>query len=185
MAPGHDRLTRAAALRRGATLLGAASIGRAAPASAAPATDDEEAVVVLQDLIARERLLADAYGAAASAGVLRDLAGDGPGHVRDQELRHEDELQAALKELVGEPLEPSVDRPALDPSAGEREIAELLLELESSIVATYLEAMYSLRGGRLVETLTQIMANEGQHLALLRLAVNRRPVPRAFETGAE
>lgn len=183
MPPAPDRLTRAAILRSSAAILGAALLEGAAPASAAPASDEEEAVVVLEGLVARERTLADAYGAAASLGVLRDLAGEGPGHVRDQELRHEEELLAALERLGAEPLEPPADRPALDPSTGERGIAELLLDLESATVAAYLEALYSLRGGRLIETLTQIMASDGQHLALLRLAVNRTPVPRAFETG--
>lgn len=183
MSIAPDRLTRAAALGRGAGVVGAAALWGVAPASAAPAAEDQEAVAVVQSLIPLERRLAAGYGAAASAGALRDLAGEGPAYLRDQELRHEEALRAALARLGAEPLEPRDEPPALDGIEGEREIAETLLELESSIVSSYFEAHQALRGGRLIETLTRIMANEGQHLALLRLAVNRTPVPRALETG--
>ena len=179
-----DRITRAAALRSGAGIVGgAAMVWGAPPARAAPAADDREAIVVLETLIPMERRLAAAYGAAASTGALRDLAGEGPAHLRDQELRHEEALRAALARLGAQQLELRNEPPPLDPSAGEREIAQELLELESSIISAYLDAHQALRGGRLIETLTRIMANEGQHLALLRLAVNRMPVPRALETG--
>ena len=41
----------------------------------------------------------------------------------------------------------------------------------------------SLRRAEFLQTTAAIMANEGQHLALLREALHREPVPNAFETG--
>lgn len=173
-------MTRGAALRRGASAVaGFAAVSRAAPARAA----DTEAVVAVRGLISLERRLAAAYATAADAGALRRLAGEGPGYLRDQELRHEEALRAALARLGAEPPESGAGPPALDPGSGEAEIARRLIELESSAVAAYLDALQSLPGGALAQTLTRIVANEGQHLALLRDAVNRPPVARALESG--
>jgi len=50
-------------------------------------------------------------------------------------------------------------------------------------IAAYYEAQQSLRRAEFLQTAAAIMANEGQHLALLREALHREPVPNAFETG--
>lgn len=50
-------------------------------------------------------------------------------------------------------------------------------------VAAYYDASKKLQQARLLQTAAQIMSNEGQHLAVLRQALGRNPVPNAFETG--
>ena len=54
---------------------------------------------------------------------------------------------------------------------------------ETNAIAAYYEAQQSLRRAEFLQTTAAIMANEGQHLALLREALHREPVPNAFETG--
>jgi hypothetical protein len=55
--------------------------------------------------------------------------------------------------------------------------------LESNALAAYYEAQQSLQRDAFLQVTAAIMANEGQHLALLREALRRPPVPNAFETG--
>jgi hypothetical protein len=50
-------------------------------------------------------------------------------------------------------------------------------------VAAYFDAMGRLGEARLLQRSATIMANEGQHLAILRRRAGRDPVPNAFETG--
>jgi transposase len=57
--------------------------------------------------------------------------------------------------------------------------------LETSAIGAYYEAQQNLRRDEFLQTTAAIMANEGQHLALLREALKRPPVPSAFETGTQ
>ncbi len=50
-------------------------------------------------------------------------------------------------------------------------------------VAAYYEAHQKLQDAKLRQTGSSIMYNEGQHLVILRQALNQNPVPNAFETG--
>jgi rubrerythrin len=66
---------------------------------------------------------------------------------------------------------------------GRRRILTFATELETMAIAAYYDAHAKLTDARLMQTGTAIMANEGQHLAMLRRALGRPPVPNAFETG--
>jgi rubrerythrin len=65
----------------------------------------------------------------------------------------------------------------------QRDVLEYAIELETMAVGAYYDAHLKLRSAKLLSTGTQIMANEGQHLVVLRTALGRRPVPNAFENG--
>jgi len=54
--------------------------------------------------------------------------------------------------------------------------------LERAIAAAH-AAVQSLDDARTLQVVARVMAGDGQSLALLRLAMNRSPVPDAFETG--
>lgn len=56
------------------------------------------------------------------------------------------------------------------------------LELEAMAVAAYHDAHRRLRDVALLKTAASVMATEGQHLVVVRRALGRAPVPRAFET---
>lgn len=61
------------------------------------------------------------------------------------------------------------------------EIVTYAIELESAAVSAYYEAHKKLENAALLMTSAQIMCNEGQHLVVLRTAMQRNPVPSAFE----
>jgi rubrerythrin len=59
------------------------------------------------------------------------------------------------------------------------------IELETAAVAAYHDAQQKFTDAKLLQTSASIMASEGQHLVLLRQALNQPPVPNAFETGSK
>jgi uncharacterized membrane protein len=71
----------------------------------------------------------------------------------------------------------------LGDARSQADIANLAIELEMAAVAAYLDAQRKLIDAKLLQTGASIMANEAQHLVVLRQAVKRDPVPNAFETG--
>ena len=58
----------------------------------------------------------------------------------------------------------------------------LTAALEGAIAAAY-SAVQKLDDEQTLRVVAQVMAGDGQSLALLRLSMNRPPVPDAFETG--
>jgi hypothetical protein len=62
-------------------------------------------------------------------------------------------------------------------------VAEFAIQLELMAVAAYYDASRMLRQARLLQTSVQIMANEGQHLVVLRQALGKEAVRNAFENG--
>jgi hypothetical protein len=58
-----------------------------------------------------------------------------------------------------------------------------MIEVETAGIAAYHDAHAKLIETRLLQTSASIMANEGQHLVVLRRLVGADPVPNAFETG--
>ncbi len=57
------------------------------------------------------------------------------------------------------------------------------VELETAAVGAYYDAHQRLEDAKLLQAGASIMANEGQHLVVLRQLLGRSPVPNAFETG--
>jgi hypothetical protein len=62
------------------------------------------------------------------------------------------------------------------------ERGDLEATLRSAIAAAY-AAVQKLDDEQTLRVVSQVMAGNGQSLALLRLSMNRPPVPDAFETG--
>jgi hypothetical protein len=157
---------------------GAAAVPLLAPAAEAlaAARGDRQIVTAAVDLEQRAAAVYDA--AAGDSGVpaeLRRLAR----HLRDQEREHADGLARALRGLGGRrPPPPSAPR---SPPSG-RAFGPFAIELENRLLAAYYDAMPGLRGG-LRQPLGSIMACEGQHLVVLRQALGREPLPKAFEKG--
>jgi hypothetical protein len=58
----------------------------------------------------------------------------------------------------------------------------LTAALQSATASAY-AAVQKIDDPRTLRVVSQVMAGDGQSLALLRLAMNRSPVPSAFETG--
>ncbi|MGI8593824.1 MAG: ferritin-like domain-containing protein [Solirubrobacteraceae bacterium] len=173
-----------AGLGAGAGVLAAATIPAllGVRTAFAQAKDDPE---VLLAAIRLEQTAVVTYGTAASSGLLDRPFLATTRLVGRQEREHADALIAALRQLGGTapPAPRARDVPGLGSLRDQREVASFALELETMAVAAYYEAHQKLRAAALLRTTAQIMANEGQHLVLVRQALNRPPVPNAFETG--
>jgi rubrerythrin len=181
--------TRREALRRAG---GAALVASAAPLlvavrdAFAAAGGDEE---ILRGAVRLEQGLAVTYRTLAASGDLDARARALARHFGDQEQQHLDVVSTELQTLGGVvPSEPGADlvkagREALTGVRGQPALLAFAGALEENAIAAYYEAEQALQRDEFVQTTAAIMANEGQHLALLREALGRAPVPNAFETG--
>ena len=180
--------TRRQVLGRGLAAEAVLPARRAAPALArAPLRTDAELV---ESLVGLEEAAALAYRTAASGGMA------GPSHERmlrrfgRHEQAHAEALLTVLEALGGTPPRPprtlaDVDRilPGLGEARTPQQVLEYALGLESAAVAAYHDAHAKVLEPKLLPTLASIMAAQGQHLVVLRMALGRPAVPRAFETG--
>ncbi len=145
---------------------------------------------VVKAAIGLEQVAVFAYDAALKSGKLDGKTTQVARLFKTHEEAHRDGLISALQSLGGgsPPTPPaslranSLLRPLLK-VRNQKEIALYTIELESVAVAAYHDANRKLKDARLLKTGAQIMANEGQHLVVLRTAVKRPPVPDAFEVG--
>jgi hypothetical protein len=116
------------------------------------------------------------------SSLYRELAREGGPTRREAALfgrqceEHARGLRTALSSRGGRP-EPA--DPAGVPGAG----PAAALELERAAVAAYFRAHSGFGDLAFLPTLSSIMANHGQHLAVLRERLGQEPVTRAFETG--
>ena len=140
---------------------------------------------IVASAIRLENTAVAAYAAAVKSGLLTPPVRRAAVLFGSQEAQHAAALTAALKGLGGTPPG-GTDPKLLAKLSGlrsQREVLQFAVELETMAVAAYHDAARKLRDLRLLQTGTQIMANEGQHLVVLRQALGRDPVPNAFETG--
>lgn len=173
----------------GGATLAASSIPSLVVARDAFAAADDDAGI-LKAAIGLEEVAIFAYSKAVHSGKLdsafEPLAKLFEGH----EESHRDALKIALGALGGgvppEMPRTTSDTKLLAPLGRARTqaaFADYFIELENTAVGAYYEAHQKLKSARLLKSFAQIMANEGQHLTVLRAAVNRPLVPNAFETG--
>jgi hypothetical protein len=181
--------SRREALRRAGGLALAAS---AAPAlvgarrTLAKAGGDEAEIL---GLVRLEQGAAVAYRTAAGSGDLDARLVASARTIADQEEQHAGALAALLRQLGGTvPAPPGADAVraggrTLRAVHGRAALLGFLADLETALVAAYYAAQQRLRRAEHLQSTAAIMANEGQHLVLLREALRRPPVPGAFETG--
>lgn len=181
-------------LRRGFALGGAAIAASSIPLllsvrdAFAQATGD---AAILQKAITLEQVGVIAYDTAIAGGLLSAGALRTARRFRAHERQHAEALTTALTDLGGAPPAPAkgiadVDKvvKGLADVETQADVVNLIIELELATVAAYHDAHAQLVETRLLQSCATIMANEGQHLVVLRTIVGREPVPNAFETGA-
>jgi len=184
---------RRALLRRGFGLGGAAIAASSIPllwsVRSAFAQDDGDAPTV-QNAINLERVTVLAYDNVLAGGLLTPALQGVLRRFRDQEQEHADTLVTALTSLGGTPPAPpqgvaDVDQvvEGLRDVRSRADVLSFLIELETAAVAAYFDAHAKLGEAKLLQLGASIMANEGQHLVVLRKASGKDPVPNAFETG--
>jgi len=102
----------------------------------------------------------------------------------NQELEHAGELLGLIAAAGGKPIPraPSYD---LGHPRNAREVFALLHGLEGNQIATYLDAIPRLSPGPVRAAVASILANDAQHVSILRLELGDSPAPAAFVTGRE
>jgi rubrerythrin len=180
--------TRRDAVRRGlaagGAVIGAALVPTLLSARNAFAAASGDAAI-LASAIRLENTAVAAYAAAVKSGLLTSPVRRAAALFGSQEAAHAAALTAALRDMGGTPPA-GTDSKLLAKLSGlrsERQVLEFAIELEAMAVAAYHDAARKLRDLRLLQTGAQIMANEGQHLVVLRQALGKNPVPNAFEVG--
>jgi rubrerythrin len=140
---------------------------------------------ILESAIELEQTAVVSYDHAANAKLLKGDLKDTAKLFADQEQEHVDALVVAFESLGGaapEPPEPdSVE--GLTELNSQRDFLEFAIELENMAIVAYDEASAKLVSSELVKTGAEIVANEAQHLVVLRQALGANPLPDAFETG--
>ena len=100
-----------------------------------------------------------------------------------QEVTHASTLEGLIKQAHGKPVEP---RASYDLGRPRRaNILALLHRLEAEQLDVYTRLIPSLSAGKLRATAAAIMANDAQHLSVLRQAQGQPPIPSAFASGRE
>jgi hypothetical protein len=166
-------LRRRELVRRGAAAAGGAlalSLAGRVPGRAAAQGGDRE---ILADMLRLELGLGRLYTQLATRGGAQAASAELFG--RDC-AEHARGLRIAL---ANRGSRPSGEELPGAPDAGPAAAAEL----ERAAVAAYYRAHESFGDLAFLPTLTSIMANHGQHLALLRRELGHRPATLAFETG--
>jgi len=181
-------------VRRGIAVGGAVVAASSIPllwsvrnAFAAGSTDGD----ILASAITLERIAVLAYGVALDSKLLSPDLERVVRRFRAHEQAHADVVTTALTDLGGTP--PAAPRAkdidsvvkGVGDLKSEADVARFAIELETAAVAAYYDAQSKLVDGKLLQTGASIMANEGQHLVVLRQAAKQDPVPNAFETGEQ
>ena len=144
---------------------------------------------ILSGAIHLEQVAVLAYGAAIDSKLLTPAFAKVAARFRDHEQQHADALTTALTDLGGTPPPKATAKDidavvkGLADVTSQRDVAAFAIELEMVAVAAYYDAHRKLIDAKLLQTGASIMANEAQHLVVLRQAIKRDPVPNAFETG--
>ena len=146
---------------------------------------------ILAEAIRLERIAVLAYDKAIETGLLsrgvERLAKLIAGHERE----HAGALTTALTDLgQPQPVQPTakdIDSvvKGIDDVNSQADILNFAIELETAAVAAYHDAQQKFFDAKLLQAGASIMASEGQHLVVLRQALNKPPVPNAFETGSK
>jgi Ferritin-like domain len=102
----------------------------------------------------------------------------------DQDLAHAGELYRLIKQAGGEPNKP---QPSYDlgKPRGRTDLVRLLHRLETGMVAHYLQALPSLSPGSVRAAVASMMANDAQHVVVLRIGLRLSPITGPLVTGVE
>lgn len=152
--------------------------------SSADGGGDEMDVAVLNSALDLENAAIAAYtaGAPLLKGDVLQAGKEFLGH----EQEHAAGLTQAIKDLGGTP---NPAKPAEEYAAGfgdlkdQKDVLEFALDLESTAVAAYIDALPKLSSGELRQTAAAIISNEAEHISVLLGALGKAPVPDAFVTG--
>ncbi len=100
------------------------------------------------------------------------------------EVSHAGELQGIITQAGGTPIKPKASY-ALPRHAAKLEIIHFLHGIEHELVGVYLNAVTRLPAGKVRGAVAAILANEAQHISVLRTVLREPPLPSALLTARE
>ena len=152
-----------------------------ATTTSGPVPDSLDAVL-LNHLLDLEHLGIAAY----TAGIpLLSLSGRKEGRLfLTQELSHAGELGGLVKQAGGKPHKGRETYDLGHPRT-EEDVLKLLHGIEHAQIDAYLDAIPKVSLGSTRAALAAMLANDAQHISVLRLSLGRRPIPTALVTGHE
>ena len=102
----------------------------------------------------------------------------------NHELSHAGALGGLIKAAGGKPTKPSPSYDLGHPRTS-REVLALLHEIETAQIKAYLAALPHLEPASVRQSVASILANDAQHVTVVRAALGRPAVPAALVTGRE
>jgi hypothetical protein len=102
----------------------------------------------------------------------------------NDEISHAGDLAGLVREAGGKPIKPGSGY-ALGHPRNSQEVLMLLHQVEQAQIAAYLYAIPRLEPGVLKQQVASILANDAQHVAVVRAALGQPAIPSAFVTGRE
>jgi bacterioferritin (cytochrome b1) len=102
----------------------------------------------------------------------------------NDELSHAGDLAGLIRETGAKPNKPAPSY-ALGHPRNTEEVLMLFHAVEKAQIAAYLNAITRLEPGVVKQQVASILANDAQHVAVVRAALGRPAIPSAFVTGRE
>jgi len=100
----------------------------------------------------------------------------------NDEISHAGDVAGLVREAGGKPIKPAPSYALGHPRTSE-EVLMLLHSVENAQIAGYLYAIQRLEPGVVKQQVASILANDAQHVAVVRAALGRPAIPSAFVTG--
>jgi bacterioferritin (cytochrome b1) len=102
----------------------------------------------------------------------------------NDELSHAGALAGLIKAAGGKPIKPAPSYALGHPRTSD-EVLRLLHQIENMQLQAYLAAINLVEPGSVKQSIASILANDAQHVAVVRAALGQPAVPSAFVTGRE
>lgn len=134
----------------------------------------------LQSLLDVEHYAVAAY--AAGIPLLHQTQAKAGEQFLAQELAHTVQLSDLIKRVKGKPHRPAASYDLGQPRNA-IDVLALLKRIEEMQIRAYLETIPRLEGNGSRKVAVSIMANDAQHLAMVRWEMGEAPVPAALVSG--
>ncbi len=102
----------------------------------------------------------------------------------NDEISHAGDVAGLVREAGGKPIKPAPTYALGHPRTSE-EVLMLLHVVENAQIAGYLYAIKQLEPGVVKQQVASILANDAQHVAVVRAALGQSAIPSAFVNGRD
>jgi len=102
----------------------------------------------------------------------------------NDEISHSGDIAGLIREAGGKPIKPDPSYPLGHPR-NSNEVLMLLHAVENAQIAGYLYAIQRLEPGVVKQQVASILANDAQHVAVVRAALGQPAIPSAFVNGRD